>query len=154
MAHRSYFPHIDIVLRALRINRLRLDSSGKIAIDARLLKALIQAAVERQPFSEAFYFETYPDLQQAAAAGQLGDAHRHFVDTGYFEGRVGIAPEVDEDFYAALYPDVAEAVAGRRIESLFSHYVASGVAEGRVPSAAAKPEIDSWMALLRQYQPQ
>lgn len=36
-----YIPHIDLLLQALRVNRDRLNSKSKIAIDAKLLKTLM-----------------------------------------------------------------------------------------------------------------
>ncbi len=148
MSEQRYFPHIDALLRALRITRLRLDSTAKIAVDARLLRALIEAAVADTPFSEDFYFQTYPDLKLAADAGKLADSHRHYVVTGYFEGRLGMAPVIDDGFYIAANPDVALAMAAGTVASPLDHYVKSGLAEGRVPSLERQPEIDAWAALL------
>ena len=56
----DYFPHLDLLLKAMRIDRDRLNGRGKVAIDAQLLRRIIQSAIERQPFSAAFYRETYP----------------------------------------------------------------------------------------------
>ena len=90
----AYLPHIDLLLQAMRINRERLNSRSKIAIDARLLRTLLQAVVVNLPFSAEFYETTYPDIAEAAAAGKIPDLHRHFVETGYFEGRAGMAVEI------------------------------------------------------------
>ena len=83
----EYLPHIDLLLQALRINRERLNSKSKIAIDARLLRGLIQAIAARAPFSEEFYLQTYPDIAEAHAAGTIPDLQRHYVEAGFFEGR-------------------------------------------------------------------
>ena len=145
----EYLPHIDLLLQSLRVNRERLNSKAKIAIDARLLRGLLQALAARLPFSEAFYLEAYPDVAEAFAAGTIPDPHRHFVEAGYFEGRVGAPPGVDEAFYLALYKDIGSAVARGDLPSGAEHYLRTGVAEGRVPNRAVKPEIDYWMSLLR-----
>jgi hypothetical protein len=145
----QYLPHLDLLAQSMRINRERLNSRSKIAIDAKLLRLLLQNLVSHMPFSEPFYRATYEDLNAAAAAGQIPDLHRHFVETGYFEGRIGAPPEVDEAFYVASYPDVAIAIERGDVASAAEHYLRSGAAEGRVPSAALKPEIDHWMGLLR-----
>ena len=42
----DYVPHIDQFLRALRVNKERLASKSKIAIDAKLLRMLLQALAE------------------------------------------------------------------------------------------------------------
>jgi hypothetical protein len=61
----EYVPHIALLLDALRVNRERLDSRSKIAIDARLLRTLLQALGETLPFSSEFYLQTYPDIAEA-----------------------------------------------------------------------------------------
>jgi hypothetical protein len=145
----DYFPHVDLLARALRINRERLNGQGKIAIDARLLRRIIQCAIERLPFSAAFYQATYPDIAAAAAAGQIPDLHRHYVETGYFEGRHGCPPAVEEAFYRATYKDVAEAIAQDDIVSGNDHYMLSGAAEGRVPRPDLARDVADWMGILR-----
>jgi hypothetical protein len=132
----EYLPHIDLLLQALRINRERL-------------RALIQASVARAPFSDEFYLQTYPDIAEAHAAGTIPDLHRHYVESGFFEGRCGAPPPVDEAFYTTYYKDVGQAVTRGDIASATEHYLRQGVAEGRVPNRQIKPEVDYWMSILR-----
>ena len=145
----TYVPHVDLLLQALRVNRERLNSRSKIAIDARLLKALLQAIVVRTPFSEEFYKQTYPDLAEAHAAGSIADLHQHYVESGYFEGRFGAPPVVDEAFYTSHYKDVGQAVLRGDVVSGTEHYLRSGAAEGRLPTEEARDELDAWMSVLR-----
>jgi hypothetical protein len=145
----QYVPHVDLLVHSMRVSRERLNSRSKIAIDAKLLRLILQNLVSLMPFSEAFYRATYPDLDEAAASGQIPDLHRHFVETGYFEGRLGAVPEVDEAFYLATYPDVASVIQRGEVGSGQEHYERSGASEGRIPSPALQPDIDAWMALLR-----
>jgi hypothetical protein len=149
MRNPEYLPHIDLLLQALRINRERLNSKSKVAIDARLLRALIQAIVARAPFSEEFYLETYPDIAKAHAAGTIPDPQQHYVEAGFFEGRLGAPPPVDEGFYTSLYKDVAQAVTRGDIPSATEHYLRQGATEGRLPNRQIKPEVDFWMSILR-----
>lgn len=151
MADAAYIPHIDLLLQALRINRDRLGSKSKIAIDARLLRALIQGIAAAAPFSEPFYLATYPDVAEAVASGDIQDPRRHFAEVGYIEGRFGAPPAVDEAFYTAKYEDVAEAVARADVASGTDHYMRSGAAEGRLPSAALTEAVEGWMSLLRDH---
>lgn len=144
----QYVPHVELLLQALRVSRERLNGRSKIAIDPRLLRRLVQAIVERSPFSGDFYLQTYPDIAAAHAAGTLSDPHRHFVETGYFEGRLGAPPTVDEDFYMSAYKDVGQAVRRGEIASATEHYVRQGAAEGRLPNPCIRPEVDDWMAVL------
>lgn len=145
----SYLPHIDQLLGALRINHDRLNGRSKIAVDVRLLKALLQALVARTPFDADFYLKTYPDVAEAHARGDIPDLQQHFVETGFFEGRFGAPPSVDDAFYTSVYADVAAAIERGTIASAAEHYLASGAAEGRLPNAAIKPEVDYWASILR-----
>jgi hypothetical protein len=145
----QYIPHIDLLLQALRINRERLDSKAKIAIDAKLLKHLLQALIASLPFSEEFYLETYPDIAEAYAAGKIPDLRRHYIELGFFEGRMGMRPQVDEAFYNGIYSDVAAAVQRGDVKSAVDHYMRSGAAEGRIPNAAMKMAVEGWVDVLR-----
>jgi hypothetical protein len=144
----QYVPHIDLLLQVLRINRERLNSKSKIAIDAKLLKALLKTIVECTEFSEEFYLETYPDIAEAYAAGQIPDLRRHYIEFGFFEGRIGAPPPVDEAWYTSQYKDVGQALMTGELGSGAEHYLQSGSAEGRVPNAQLKPLVDQWMELL------
>jgi hypothetical protein len=145
----DYVPHVDLLLQALRVNRERLNSKSKIAIDAKLLRTLLQTMVSSLEFSEEFYLETYPDIAEAYAAGQIPDLRRHFIDLGFFEGRMGFPPAVDEAYYTSLYKDVGAAVQRGEITSATEHYLRSGASEGRIPNAQMKPVVDSWSSVLR-----
>jgi len=144
-----YVPHIDLFLQALRINRERLDSRSKIAIDARLLKALLQVLAECAPFSEEFYLQNYADIAKAHAAGDLADPKRHFVERGYFEGRLGAPIEVNEAYYLKRYRDVEHAVLRGELKSISEHFSHSGYAEGRSPSSALEPFVEKWLSIVR-----
>lgn len=145
----EYVPHIELLLQALRINRERLNSKSKIAIDAKLLRTLLQALAEALPFSAEFYADTYPDIAEAQASGQITDLKRHFVELGFFEGRCGAPPPVDEAYYLSQYKDIEAAVQRGDVKSGAEHYLRSGAAEGRIPSAALKPVVDGWVSVLR-----
>jgi hypothetical protein len=145
----AYVPHIDLLLQALRINRERLASKSKVAVDARLLRALLQGLAETIPFSAEFYLESYPDIAAAHAAGEIGNLQRHFVELGYFEGRMGAPPPVDEAFYTGLYKDVAAAVQRGEVASAREHYLRAGASEGRVPNEAARSAVEGWGGVLR-----
>jgi hypothetical protein len=145
-----YIPHIDLLLQALRVNRDRLNSKSKIAIDAKLLKTILQAMVAGAPFNEEFYKQNYPDLAAAQASGAIPELHKHFIETGYFEGRFGAAPPVDEAYYTSTYKDVGQAVLKGDVTSGTEHYLRSGASEGRVPNEEIRSELEAWMLVLRE----
>ncbi len=149
VAQLPYVPHIDLFLQALRINRERLNSRSKVAVDAKLLKALLQTIVEFAPFSEEYYLQTYPDIAPAHTAGELPDLRRHFVEHGYFEGRVGAPLQVDAAYYTRRYQDVGQAVLSGDVKSVTEHFRQSGYAEGRTPNAALEAVIERWLSVLR-----
>ena len=150
MPQTPYIPHIDLLLQTLRVNRDRLNSKSKIAIDAKLLKTVLQAMVAGAPFNEAFYKQNYPDLAAAQASGAIPDLHKHFIETGYFEGRFGAAPPVDEAYYTSTYKDVGQAVLKGDVTSGTEHYLRSGASEGRVPNEEIRSELEAWMVVLRE----
>ena len=145
----QYMPHIELLLQSLRINRDRLTSKSKIAIDARLLRTLLQSLVASTAFDEKFYLRTYPDVAQAVASGSITDPHRHFIEVGFIEGRFGAPPPVDEEYYRATYQDVAAAIANADVISGADHYMRSGAAEGRLPSAELAREVETWRSVLQ-----
>jgi hypothetical protein len=90
-----------------------------------------------------------PDIAEAHASGQIKDLRAHFIQQGYFEGRSGAGPTVNEEFYTSTYPDVADAVKRGDVTSAGEHYLRSGAAEGRIPNALMKEEIEGWLSVLR-----
>jgi len=142
-------PHVEVVLKALRIGRDRLDGRGKLAVDASLVKHLLVLLAATAPFDESFYRSAYPDLAEAKDRGEIADLHRHFVEAGFLEGRFGRDPRVDTEFYVGLYPDVAKVIEAGGLRSASEHYLHAGAAEGRAPSAEVAPQVIRWLAVLR-----
>ena len=144
----TYLPHVDLLMQALRISRDRLDGRSKVAVDPRLLVHVLRQIVAAQPFDESFYLTAYDDVATAHNRGEIGDLHRHFVEAGFLEGRLGAAPVVDSAYYLATYPDVGRAIAAGQITSAEDHYIQRGAAEGRAPNPAAAEHVERWMTVL------
>ena len=98
-----------------------------------LLKGLLKTLVQCAPFSEEFYLEAYADIAEAYEAGQITDLHRHYIDFGYFEGRLPFPIRVDERWYLAQHPDVAESIRLGLVGSAQEHFERDGYREGRLP---------------------
>lgn len=143
-----FLPHIELLLQSLRISRERLNSRSKVAIDTRLLRTMLQCLARQLPFDTKFYLANNPDIAAAHAAGTITDLHEHFLEAGFFEGRFGAEPLVDESFYAASYQDIGAAIRRGDIVSGSDHYMRSGAAEGRVPSEEMQSEVERWAAVL------
>jgi len=148
MTSPAFLPHIELLLQSLRISRERLASRSKVAIDTRVLRALLETLATQLPFDPEFYLDQNPDVASAYKAGQITDLRKHFIESGFLEGRFGAAPPVDEAFYTALYKDIAPAVRRGDIASATEHYIRAGAAEGRVPSEALKPAVERWASVL------
>lgn len=144
----TYIPHVDLLMQALRISRDRLDGRSKIAVDPRLLVHVLRQIVAAQPFDDSFYLTAYDDVATAHNRGEIGDLHRHFVEAGFLEGRLGAAPVVDSAYYLATYPDVGRAIAAGQIASAEDHYIQRGAAEGRAPNPGCAEQVERWMTVL------
>jgi len=150
---RTYAP-AQAILGALRLTPQRLRSPTRIGIGTPLLRLLLQGFAASLPFDPEWYLATNPDLQQAHAAGEIPDLHRHFIGSGWLEGRRGAPPPVDEAWYLETYPDVREAVAAGHIPSATQHYLQTGAKEGRVPCREAEPAARLWREALRAFPPE
>jgi hypothetical protein len=146
----TFMPHIELILQSLRISRERLASRSKVAIDTRVLRALLETLASQMPFDPQFYLDHNPDIASAHKAGQIKDLHKHFIESGFLEGRFGAQPQVDEAFYTSLYKDIAPAVRRGDINSATEHYIRAGAAEGRVPSETLRPAVERWAAVLTE----
>ena len=74
------------------------------------LLTLIRKLLLSVPVDEAWYRNTYPDVNLAIEKGVITSAKEHFVTNGYFEDRLPSKIVVDEEFYTSKYPDVAEGI--------------------------------------------
>ncbi len=83
---------------------------------------------------ETWYISEYPDIAEAIAAGEVKSGRQHFIDSGYFEGRLPAPLEIDEAWYLAEYPDVAEGIERGEIQSALQHFIEHGHEEGRTSS--------------------
>lgn len=142
-------PHGRVLLDGMALTPERLRTGSKVAVSLLVLRAVLSAAVSQLPFDAEFYRRTYPDIQSAYAAGQIEDLRSHFVETGYFEGRLGAEPGFDEQFYKTSYPDVVEAIATGAIGSAFEHYVRAGASEGRHANASDVAIATRWRRLFQ-----
>jgi hypothetical protein len=128
-----YVPPFDLV----RSRFAMASSKGKIFANIGYdeLRAVIGLLLRGVEVDEAWYLATYPDIAEAIAAGVVTSAKAHFIENGYFEGRMPFPLEVDEEWYCGVYPDIAVAIARGDFESASSHFREFGYPEGRLPGA-------------------
>jgi hypothetical protein len=144
-----YVPSADSLMSALNASRADLNGEGRIQVPARLLKLLLQIALATTEFDEKRYLAQNPDVAGAVARGEIESAHMHYIGYGYFEGRQGGGPVVDDGWYLRSYPDVGHAVRDGRVKSAEAHFNSIGGGEGRCPAADYEAEAVQWKKALR-----
>lgn len=141
-------PHYDAILHALGASREKIDGKAKIQIPVSFLNFLLLAVVRHGEFNEAGYLAENPDVAAAIRARKLTDAKEHYLSVGFFEGRRGALPAVDEDWYRKMNPDVANAVRNGDLESAQEHYDLIGAEEFRPPSRSCQQQCHEWKVAL------
>ena len=141
-------PNGRMLLATMMLTPDMLRSLPKVPVSVPALRKLLGVLVSALPFDEDFYATAYPDLAKARDSGAIADLRTHFVEHGYFEGRLGTKPYVDDAFYKRMYPDIALAIANGKIDSALDHYIRTGAAEGRFASPADMQACKHWEQLL------
>ena len=93
-----------------------------------LKQVLVGVAVD-----DTWYLANNEDVAKAVRQGEIASPTRHFVDDGYFEGRLPFPIKVDEAWYLAQNPDVVESIKNGSIASAQEHFDGDGYREGRLP---------------------
>lgn len=139
-----YVPHYDAILHAIGTNRDEIKERSEISIPVTLLRFLLQMAVAQGEFNSAGYLAQNKDIREAAKSGRIPDPRRHYIDFGFFEGRRGATPAVDESWYRRTYSDIAPAIRTATIASGSEHFDAIGAEEFRAPSAVYVTDANEW----------
>lgn len=95
---------------------------------------IVRLLLRSVPVDEEWYLTEYPDIAEAVAQQEVKSARNHFIDSGYFEGRLPGPLVVDEAWYLKEYPDVAEGIERGDIQSAQQHFLEHGYEEGRSPT--------------------
>jgi hypothetical protein len=126
-----YVPPFGLIRRSVEISTVRGELRVNVAYEEfiRILKLMI-TGVE---VDDAWYVKAYEDIGKAITDGIVKSAQQHFVDDGYFEGRLPFPMRVDEKWYLQQYPDVADSVRRGALPSGQAHFDEDGYREGRLP---------------------
>lgn len=106
----------------------------RVSLSYENFSELIKKFIACVPFDEEWYLEMNPDIKTAIDEGLIETAAEHYVESGYFEGRLPYAPDVNEEWYVQEYPDVAEILDRGEEESPSHHFINRGYREGRLPA--------------------
>jgi hypothetical protein len=128
----KYLPPFDLIRRSVEISTVRGELRVNVAYEEfiRLLRLLIAGT----PVDEDWYLQQNEDVARAVQSGRIASAQQHFIDDGYFEGRLPFPLVVDEEWYLAQNPDVAESIRKGLVVSATQHFYDDGYREGRLPS--------------------
>ena len=108
---------------------------GELTVSASYAQftVLIRTLLQGIEVDEAWYFKQYPDVAEAIRNGIVSSAKEHFLNDGYFEGRMPFPIKVDEAWYLEQNPGVAEYIARGQLRSAQQHFNDNGYREGRKP---------------------
>lgn len=126
-----YIPPFDLLRRSVEISTVRGELRVSLSYDdfIKMIRLMI-AGIE---VDEAWYRQAYDDIGRAIQEGRIASAKQHFLDDGYFEGRLPFSVIVDEKFYENTYPDVADSIRKGIVPSSQTHFDEDGYREGRLP---------------------
>ena len=129
--HVKYLPPFELIRRSIEIATVRGELRVNVSYEdfVKILRTMIRGV----EVNEAWYRRSYEDIGNAVEAGVIGSAKQHFVDDGYFEGRLPFPIVVDERWYLAENPDVADSIRKGAVESAQDHFNKDGYREGRLP---------------------
>jgi hypothetical protein len=127
----KYLPPFDLIRRMVEVSTVRGELRVSLSYDdfIKIMRMMI-SGVE---VDEAWYLREHEDIAHAVAGGSVESAKRHFLDDGYFEGRLPFPMPVDERWYLEQYADVAESVRKGVVSSGEQHFSEDGYREGRLP---------------------
>ena len=127
----NYFPPFEVIRRSVDISTVRGELRVTMSYEdfVKILKLMIGGL----QVDEEWYARAYEDIGQAVRAGVIPSGRRHFINDGYFEGRLPFPIQVDEAWYLRQYPDVAEGIRNGTLVSGQRHFELDGYKEGRLP---------------------
>lgn len=139
-----YMPAFNAFLQNFGIDMESFNSAEKVEIPKSLLKFMLQLLLTHGSFNEVGYLKLNPDVEVSVKQGALPNARIHYIGYGFFEGRLGATPEVDEEWYRQVYADVEQGIRQGLIGSAVEHFLLAGAAEGRSPNAHVLPDATQW----------
>lgn len=127
----QYLPPIDAVKAKLTFSSGK--NGVKVSLDYDEFINIIRLYLRGVTVDENWYFNKYPDVKEAVENGTFRSAAHHFLENGYFEGRLPFPLEVNEEWYLREYQDVRAEIKAGNLTSALAHYLDHGYTEGRLP---------------------
>jgi hypothetical protein len=126
-----YLPPFEVLKPMMNVTSAR----GRTRVDMTYedLQKMIRTLLTVVEVDETFYLSRNPDVAAGIRQGEIRSAQEHFVDHGYFEGRLPYRIEVDEKWYAESHPDLADSLGKGEYATAQEHFDGPGYSEGREP---------------------
>jgi hypothetical protein len=127
----KYLPPFEVLKSFLTISNVK----GELMVSCSYenLLQMLRRVITGVEVDERWYLERYPDIADAIDRGVVQSARLHFINDGFFEGRMPFPIHVDERYYLSQNAGVAEYVRTGMLESGQQHFDENGYAEGRLP---------------------
>ena len=109
------------------------DGTGKSEPQNQDFLNVVRLMLASITVDDAYYRELYPDVSAAVDAGTYESTRDHFIQHGYFEGRLPGRLDVDSAWYTKNYEDVFIGIENGEIASAEDHFNLHGYFEGRMP---------------------
>jgi hypothetical protein len=127
----KYLPPFELIRRSIEISTVRGELRVNVSYEN--FVSILRTMIRGIEVNEAWYARNYEDIGSAIKEGVVKSAKQHFVDDGYFEGRLPFPILVDERWYLSQNPDVAESIRKGVVDSAQDHFNKDGYREGRLP---------------------
>jgi hypothetical protein len=126
-----YLPPFETIKGLMSLTTAR--GTTRVDMTYEDLQTIIRSLLSVIEVDETFYLARNPDVADGIRNGSTRSAREHFVDHGYFEGRLPYRIDVDEAWYQQTHPDVAETIRTGRYTTAQEHFDGPGYSEGRPP---------------------
>jgi hypothetical protein len=127
----KYLPPFELIRRSIEISTVRGELHVNVSYENFI--GILRRMIRGIEVDETWYARAYEDIGDAMRKGIIKSARQHFVDDGYFEGRLPFPINVDETWYLAENPDVADSLGKGIVQSAQEHFDKDGYREGRLP---------------------
>ncbi len=126
-----YVPPFDFIKEVANVTSINGQPYASVSYQE--LKDIIKLFLRSVPVDDPWYRAQHKDVAHAIESGNYQSAKHHFVEEGYFEGRLPCSLRIDEAWYIRNNPDVAVGLKFGVIKSAMEHYKSHGYIEGRLP---------------------
>jgi hypothetical protein len=102
-------------------------------VEREVFVSLIKNIIRAVAVDAEWYCRAYPAASEMIRSGRFASASDHYVQVGYFEGKLPFEITVDEDWYISRYKHVRNGIALGRATSAKDHFLRIGYGEGCRP---------------------